>query len=134
MNAFLDSNVLAYVNIGLGLAGFTWLLIRTSRRWDEYPREIKLLLTATVLFVLALLEASLEQIVDGKSASFNTIVIFSTKLFLLYVLFTTRGALYRTGTREPGNGDEISPDRDITASHVHADSEQGPQPVEQPGD
>lgn len=112
-----NNNWLATINILLGVVGFVWLLLRTTYRWHEYPKEIQMLLVVTLSFVFALLETSLEQILRDEDISFNAMVIFAVKAFLILTLFKTRHTLYRTGERKPGNGDSINPDRNVAASH-----------------
>jgi hypothetical protein len=110
---------LPYINIVLGLVGLFWLIIRTAHRWNEYPSEVRLLLVVTIMFVFALIETSAETIVHGDDATSNMFVVGFVKLFLLYTLWKTGTALYRTGTRTVDDGlgrdDADDPDRDIIA-------------------
>ncbi len=115
-----DGDPFAYINILLGIIGFAWLLLRSTTRWSEYPYEMKLLLFVTMSFIFALLETSAEQIINNDPVSFNSIVIFIVKAFLVFVLFRTRSTLYRTGERSEDTtslalNDTDEPNRDIIA-------------------
>lgn len=91
--------IVSAINIVLGLIGFSWLLLRTLNRRDEYPDEVLLLLYATIALFFGLLTSSVAIYVAGGTV-WNTGIIGATKVFVLYVLWTTRTTKYRTGTRQ----------------------------------
>jgi Ca2+/Na+ antiporter len=105
-------HTLAIVNIGLGLGGFFWLLLRTTRRRSEYPNEILLLLYATLALFFGLIASSVGIFIEGGTA-FNTVAITLVKLFVLYVLWVTRSTKYRTGTRQSDGNPNADQNRDI---------------------
>lgn len=102
------------VNLILGLIGVSWLLVRTSHRWNEYPNEIRKLLTLLAAVYAALIATSAEMFADSTESSVRlAVVILAVKTYALWVLWTTRTSLYRTGTRGAGNGDADHPNEDI---------------------
>ena len=104
--------ILAALNIGLGFAGFTWLLLRTTRRRSEYPTEVLQLLYLAAALFFALLTTSIGIFVAGGFA-FNAGVITIVKVFALYVLWQTRSTKYRTGTRQSDGNPAADENLDI---------------------
>lgn len=110
-------------NLALGITAFGLLFHRTSRRRREYPREVYLLLVALEAFVMALLATSAELLILAAHERqvahilFVSFVITVVKIGLLWVLWTTRHALYRTGSRhvegEGLNADEMDVNHDF---------------------
>src|SRR5690606_15521065 len=86
------ADVLAVANLVLGIGGFSWLLLRTSRRWGEYPEEVRklLMLEATLFFVLLIttLEIYLKQ--ASRQLVLGVLLISVVKLNALYVLWATQ--------------------------------------------
>lgn len=129
MSVFLVSELaLLWINIAnlvLGFIAFALLFQRTWRRRNEYPREVLLLLVCLEAFVIALLATSTEMMflasasVGGETLRLVGIsfMIAVVKVGLLWALWTTRDALYRTGTRhvegEGRNADEMDVNRDF---------------------
>lgn len=110
----MNISVLPEINVVLGVVCFVWLVTRTSRRWSEYPHEVRLNYFALTIVLLALLETSSEQIREEQLGAMNVFTILFAKCFALFALWKTRSTLYRSGTREPGNRDSDDPDKDIT--------------------
>lgn len=104
-------HIFAGLNILLGLFGFCWLLIRTTNRQHEYPREVMLLLMLILGFFFVLLVTSAEMFFRHYNSS-ATPAITAVKTFAIYVLIKNRETLFRTGTRAP-NGNCDRPDKDI---------------------
>jgi hypothetical protein len=99
-------------NLILGMVGFMWLLLRTSRRWDEYPTEIRMLLGLTLGLFFGLLAVSVEIVADMLSLNV-TIVITTVKVFALVVLWLTRTTKYRTGTRSSTGNPGADQNKDV---------------------
>jgi hypothetical protein len=108
-------HILAGLNILLGLAGFSWLLLRTTSRWSEYPTELRLLLLKALALFFCLLATSTEMYFRDQSLLVSTGVITATKTFALYTLWRTRGTKYRTGERAETARDSLNPNKDIPA-------------------
>lgn len=105
----------AGLNILLGLFGFGWLLIRTTNRQHEYPREVILLLLLVLGFFFTLLVVSIEMWTRDIN-TYGAPAITAVKVFAIYVLLKNRQTLFRTGTRTPdgvGPDDCYHPNEDI---------------------
>jgi hypothetical protein len=104
---------LAAVNIGFGLVAFTWLLLRTSGRWSEYPREMQKVILFLIAVFFGLLISSIEiYLSPGVVQPTTVFIVTGVKVFALYVLATTGHTKYRTGPRDPDR-DHINPNEDV---------------------
>lgn len=113
--------VINSANLLLGVVAFALLFQRTWRRRAEYPREVYLLLLVLEAFVITLLAASAELLFTRERAIHVILIstlITGVKSSLLYVLWTTRNTLFRTGTRRVVNDDEMRVNRDLE-DHPH---------------
>ena len=109
-----DFTWLAGFNLLLGMVVVIVLLLRTSYRWNEYPYEVRLLFLSLIIVLFALIEASAEQFTGLADATYSTLAITFSKLFVAFGLWKTRGALYRTGERGlKDNTDEHNVNKDI---------------------
>lgn len=121
----MNETLLYVINIGnliLGIICFALLFNRTWRRRREYPREVYLVLIVLEAFVIALLVTSAELLTLVETIQLERLVLVSfvitiVKVGLLWVLWTTRHALYRTGSRhifgEGRNADEMNVNRNV---------------------
>lgn len=112
------------VNLSLGVIALGFLVLRTSMRRSEMPREVHLLHLLALTLLFGLLVVSSRALVAGLPISVDSLVITAVKVTALVILWRTRTTLYRTGTRhlEGGkanthrtNEDSDSPNRDIEA-------------------
>lgn len=92
-------DLLNLFNLTLGLIGLTWLLVRTSSRWSEYPIEVRKILLMTCAVFFGLLATSAELFVREGRLLVAALIISTVKVSAIYVLATTRTTKYRTGTR-----------------------------------
>lgn len=106
------SRFLAGANILIGMTGFIWMLWRTTRRRDEYPTEILYLLYAAIALFFGLLTTSINIFLSGGDA-FNIVIIFMVKVYVLFVLWRTRGTKYRTGTRQTDGNPGADQNKDV---------------------
>lgn len=96
--------VIAVLNMIIGIVGWVWLFWRTTQRWEEYPSEIRMLMVMSITLLFCLLAVSAEVLASDHKLKASVIVIFATKLNVLYILWRTRDTKYRTGLRNPGSG------------------------------
>lgn len=115
--------VLFGANFLLGSMAFVWMTYAASRRWHEFPHEVKLLHTMSSLLLGGLLIVSAQRILVSEGAIFDGVVVFLVKVSVLCILWRVRKTLYRTGKRHDGskggldegmrNRDNDNPDQDI---------------------
>lgn len=109
----LGVEILPVLNIMLGLAGFIWLLMRSERRWSEYPIEVKWLITTLGAFIFCLIMVSGEQIIAHTMINWTAALITAVKILLHVMLVKTRHTKYRTGTRTDNGNLGDDPNRNV---------------------
>lgn len=105
--------VVAGLNILLGLAGFTWLLLRTTRRRSEYPREVLMILYLSIVLFFGLLSTSIVSFFDAEASEYNAGIITIVKVYALFVLWKTFTTKFRTGTRQADGNPNADQNKDI---------------------
>lgn len=108
------------LNLALGLAVMIYLIVFIARRRSELPHEVISLHMLALALLVGLLITSAQQLADGDADATDALTITAVKFAAIWILFSLRNTLYRTGTRHDDHGagrnaDSDNPDREVQA-------------------